>query len=156
MRLRSDLYRRTRACHLLFSPAWTRRSSRPPETESQFHPILTIRARQSWNGLIFDTFAATSNLEFAKGNMLKHPSNRPCTCFSAAFTLVELLVVIAIMAVLAALLIPTAQNMIAGGNSSKCASNQRQIVLGMLRWIDENNGFLPVYNTSTGGSEGWL
>lgn len=88
--------------------------------------------------------------------MLRPPVIRSRTYFSTAFTLVELLVVIAIMAVLAALLIPTAQNMIAGGNTSKCASNQRQIVLGMLRWIDENNGFLPVYTTSSGGSGGWL
>lgn len=73
-----------------------------------------------------------------------------------AFTLVELLVVIAIIAVLAALAFPLGRSMIESGHTAKCASNQRQIVLGMLQWIQENNGFLPVYTTSVGGSGGWL
>ena len=75
---------------------------------------------------------------------------------SAAFTLVELLVVIAIIVILAALAFPMTKSMIASGQTAKCASNQRQIVMGMLRWIQENEGYLPVYTTSVGGSEGWL
>ena len=73
-----------------------------------------------------------------------------------AFTLVELLVVIAIIAILAALAFPMTKSMIASGQTAKCASNQRQIVMGMLRWIQENEGYLPVYTTSVGGSGGWL
>jgi prepilin-type N-terminal cleavage/methylation domain-containing protein/prepilin-type processing-associated H-X9-DG protein len=88
--------------------------------------------------------------------MLESPLRRLFVCSLKAFTLVEILVVIAIMAILAALLIPTAQSMISNGQTSKCASNQRQIVQGMLRWIDENNGFMPVYTTSSQGSGGWL
>ena len=73
-----------------------------------------------------------------------------------AFTLVELLVVIAIIVILAALAFPMTKSMIASGQTAKCASNQRQIVMGMLRWIQENEGYLPVYTTSVGGSGGWL
>ena len=61
-----------------------------------------------------------------------------------AFTLVELLVVIAIIAILAALAFPITTSMIERGQTAKCASNQRQIVMGMLRWIQENEGYLPV------------
>ena len=73
-----------------------------------------------------------------------------------AFTLVELLVVIAIIVILSALAFPMTKSMIASGQTAKCASNQRQIVMGMLRWIQENEGYLPVYTTSVGGSGGWL
>lgn len=76
--------------------------------------------------------------------------------FNRAFTLVELLVVIAILAILAALLVPTARSMIASGHTGKCASNQRQIVSGMLQWIHDNDGYLPTYTTSVGGAGGWL
>jgi len=73
-----------------------------------------------------------------------------------AFTLIELLVVIAIIAILAALGFGASKSAIESGYSAKCASNQKQIVMGMLQWIQDNNGYLPVYNTSVGGSGGWL
>jgi len=82
--------------------------------------------------------------------------NNPPTRKRMAFTLVELLVVIAIIAILASLAFPMTTSMIASGQTAKCASNQRQIVMGMLRWIQENEGYLPVYTTSVGGSGGWL
>lgn len=44
-----------------------------------------------------------------------------------AFTLIELLVVIAIIAVLAAILVPVAQNMIKSGRSAQATSNLKQI-----------------------------
>lgn len=75
---------------------------------------------------------------------------------SNAFTLVELLVVVAILAILAALMIPISKSMIDKGNTSKCLNNQKQIVAGMLRWINDNDGALPVYTTSVSGSGGWL
>jgi prepilin-type processing-associated H-X9-DG protein len=69
---------------------------------------------------------------------------------------VEILVVVAIIAILAALLIPVGKSMIETSQTGKCASNQRQIVLGMLRWIQDNEGYLPVYTTSVSNSPGWL
>lgn len=75
---------------------------------------------------------------------------------SPAFTLVELLVVVAIIAILAALVLPLGKSMMDKGNTSKCASNQKQIVMGMLQWINDNEGWLPTYTTSVGGGGGWL
>ena len=72
------------------------------------------------------------------------------------FTLLELIVVISITAILASLLIPVGKSMIETSQTGKCASNQRQIVLGMLRWIQDNEGYLPTYTTSVGGAGGWL
>ena len=72
------------------------------------------------------------------------------------FTLVELLVVVAIIGILAAILIPVGKSMIDKGNTSKCMQNQKQIVAGMLQWINDNDGALPTYTTSVGGGGGWL
>jgi len=75
---------------------------------------------------------------------------------SDAFTLIELLVVVAILAILAGLMIPISKSMFDKGNTSKCTQNQKQIVTGMLQWINDNDGALPVYTTSVGGGGGWL
>ena len=64
----------------------------------------------------------------------------------AAFTLVELLVVIAIIAILAAIGFGAGKSVIESGHTAKCAANQRQIVMGILQFAQENNG-LPPYIT---------
>ena len=75
---------------------------------------------------------------------------------SKAFTLIELLVVVSIIAILAALLLPTAKKMIDNSNTAKCASNERQIMIGMLKWTKDNENTLPNYNsTPTNGSAGY-
>jgi prepilin-type N-terminal cleavage/methylation domain-containing protein len=60
-----------------------------------------------------------------------------------AFTLIELLVVIAIIAILAALLLPALAASKQHALTTQCASNIRQISLGMTMYADEANGLLP-------------
>jgi general secretion pathway protein G len=82
-------------------------------------------------------------------SLLKYPKRH------GGFTLTELLVVIAIIAVLASLGFVGYRKMIERARTSKCASNQRDIVAGMLLWTQENNNILPVYNTSMSGGGGF-
>jgi len=76
---------------------------------------------------------------------------------SPAFTLVELLVVIAIIAILGAMLFPMGKSMLDRANAAKCVSNERQIVMGMLQWIQNNDGSLPFYikSVGSGGAYYW-
>lgn len=69
---------------------------------------------------------------------------RPCFPGSVGrrgFTLIELLVVIAIIAVLASLLLPALAGAKETGRMAKCRSNMRQISLGMLMYLDDNNDY---------------
>lgn len=60
-----------------------------------------------------------------------------------AFTLVELLVVIAILALLAALLLPTAIKTLESGRAAACSSNLRQLGSALLLYSQENAQNLP-------------
>jgi prepilin-type N-terminal cleavage/methylation domain-containing protein/prepilin-type processing-associated H-X9-DG protein len=61
-----------------------------------------------------------------------------------AFTLIELLVVISIIAVLAALIFPAYQSMLARADASKCMSNLKQIGVGLFAFASENDGAFPI------------
>lgn len=64
-----------------------------------------------------------------------------------AFSLVELLVVVAIVALLSAILLPAVKVVKEAALGTKCASNIRQLGLGLTAYALDNEGFLPnTYN----------
>ncbi len=62
---------------------------------------------------------------------------------AAGFTLVELLVVIAIISVLTAILLPALGRARAAARLSACASNLRQLGVGVHTYAHEERGFIP-------------
>jgi prepilin-type N-terminal cleavage/methylation domain-containing protein/prepilin-type processing-associated H-X9-DG protein len=73
------------------------------------------------------------------------------------FTLIELLVVIAIIAILAAILFPVFAKVREKARQTACASNEKQIGLALLSYLQDADEKLPGgTNTATGhGGEGW-
>jgi prepilin-type N-terminal cleavage/methylation domain-containing protein/prepilin-type processing-associated H-X9-DG protein len=73
------------------------------------------------------------------------------------FTLIELLVVIAIIAILAAILFPVFAKVREKARQTSCASNEKQISLAILSYLQDADEKLPGgSNTDTGASgQGW-
>ena len=69
------------------------------------------------------------------------------TCLSKSslrgFTLVELLVVVAIIATLIGLLLPAVQSARSAARRTQCASNMRQVALGVITYADAHRGRFP-------------
>lgn len=89
--------------------------------------------------------------------------NIPSSCSKSAFTLVELLVVIAIIAILAALLLPVLSKTKLKSQQIDCLSNQRQLQLGWLMYVHEQNDSLPlnagevaIYSPYASTSNSWV
>jgi prepilin-type N-terminal cleavage/methylation domain-containing protein/prepilin-type processing-associated H-X9-DG protein len=74
-----------------------------------------------------------------------------------AFTLIELLVVIAIIAMLAAILFPVFASSKVSAKKAVCASNMRQIGLGLQMYADDYDGRLPSSSHTVYEEEqGWI
>ena len=74
----------------------------------------------------------------------------------AAFTLIELLVVVAIVTLLVAVLLPALQGARESARRTKCASNLRQIAVGLGVYAADNADRVPTPNhASVGSSAEW-
>jgi prepilin-type N-terminal cleavage/methylation domain-containing protein/prepilin-type processing-associated H-X9-DG protein len=75
-------------------------------------------------------------------------ANRPA--LGRAFTLIELLVVIAIIAILAAILFPVFATAREKARQAQCASNLKQIGLGLLQYEADFDEITPIDQTAAG------
>jgi len=66
------------------------------------------------------------------------------------FTLIELLVVIAIIAVLLAIIMPALRKVRETAKDTICKSNLKNIGLGVLMYLDDNDRKLPNYHSANG------
>ena len=70
---------------------------------------------------------------------------------NVGFTLIELLVVISIIALLLAILMPALGKVKEKAKLTVCKSNQHQLVIGLLTYAGDNDGFFPPSHLARGG-----
>ncbi|MBC8137181.1 MAG: DUF1559 domain-containing protein [Fibrella sp.] len=71
------------------------------------------------------------------------------------FTLIELLVVIAIIAILAAILFPVFAQAREKARTASCLSNQKQIALAIMQYVQDYDESLPLSEFAGGGGATW-
>jgi len=69
--------------------------------------------------------------------------HRAITHHQLGFSLTELLVTLSIIAILSVFLLPAIQNSLEASRQTKCASNLRQIGMGLFNYASDNSGRLP-------------
>ena len=74
---------------------------------------------------------------------------------SGAFTLIELLVVIAIIAILAAILFPVFAQAKAAAKRTSDLSNNKQLGLGVLMYMNDSDDMTPLFRVVAVGSDWW-
>lgn len=87
-------------------------------------------------------------------NSRAHPFRNAGTSH-AGFTLIEILIVIGIIALLAGLLFPVFGRARENGKRTSCASNLKQIGLGMMLYVQDNGRRFPPAPTDADGAHGW-
>jgi len=73
---------------------------------------------------------------------------------SRGFTLIELLVVIAIIAILAAILFPVFAKAREKARQSSCASNEKQILLATIQYVQDYDSVYPIGDLTEGPAYG--